>query len=158
MLESAEQGQQQAASDFLNVLLSTDPSWISDEDIREYLRQHCPQPPKRFSMLLCASSPRRALLALDAAYSNPDRHREIIWADHVVADAIWKDENKFLTTNETNAASAQLQKLRTSDEWWVRLYVVEIMNKHEFLRDERVLESLRRDKHESVRRAARREE
>lgn len=159
MLDSTDPAQREQAEVLLEVLLRAwQPRWISNDDIRDYLKEHFPQPPERFVELLSYLSPSTALLSIDAAYSNPDRHREIIWADHVIADAIWKQEHDFVKAEDTRTTLAELDKLSKFDEWWVCLYVVEIMKKHRFLRDERVLELLRRDKHDFVRQAARREE
>jgi hypothetical protein len=156
MLDSARPAQREEAELLLKGLLSSQPPWIDDRDLRDYLRERAPEPPLRFVELLLSVSPHAGLLALNAALPENDRHRAIDWADHVVADAIWKQEHDFVKPEDTSAALAELDKLAKLDEWWARLYVAEVMNKHRFLRDGKLVERLKQDKHESVRRAAQR--
>jgi hypothetical protein len=68
-------------------------------------------------------------------------------AEHIISDAIWLRENRFeerfqMTLPE---AAGELAKLAKQEEWWARLYVVEIMRRHRELRDAAVLEQLRKD-------------
>jgi hypothetical protein len=158
MLECADNGQREQAETFLGLVLGWQPQWISDEDLCRYFQENCPEPPARFAGFLSSLAPRTALLSLDAAYPEPDRHRVVLWAEHVVADAIWKQEHDFLKSEDTAAALAQLAELSELDEWWARLYVAEVISKNRFLRDDKLIERLKKDKHESVRRAAQRAE
>lgn len=51
-------------------------------------------------------------------------------------------------------AERQLEKLANHSEWWARLYVAAIMRRHWELRDPDVLDKLKNDSHELVRKAA----
>ena len=82
--------------------------------------------------------------------------KEILLAAHIVDNAIWLQENKFDDQFQTAMpeAKAQLAKLSQYDQWWVRLYVAEIMRRHRELRQVEVLQKLQKDDNASVRKVA----
>lgn len=81
-----------------------------------------------------------------------EESRALLWAEHVVANAVWKYEHGFLKPDEADAAaSEQLSELSQSPTWWARLYVAQIMHQNASLRDARVVAALEHDKHELVR-------
>lgn len=139
------------AETLLNLMITGQPSWISNDDISEYFRQNCKQPPLRFVGFLSSFAPRSALLSLDKAYPDPERHRIVIWAEHVVSDSIWKHQNHFPQAGSDAAATSQLAILAKRPEWWVRLYAAEIMRLNPWLAEKKLVEQLRRDDHELVR-------
>ena len=83
--------------------------------------------------------------------------KEILLAGHVVSNAIWLKGNKFdeQFQEASPRAKEQLAKLARHSEFWVRLYVAEIMRRHRELQLPDVLEKLRDDDHELVSKAAR---
>jgi hypothetical protein len=96
----------------------------------------------------------------DAIPPRPDNPRqrenkgpdEIFVAEKIISHAIslknWEN-GKLLPE-----AKAQLAKLANHDEWWVRLYVAEIMRRHRELRVVEILEKLAGDSNSLVSKAA----
>jgi hypothetical protein len=85
---------------------------------------------------------------LSRSFNRPDeseKKRELYWAEHVIRDAIWKIHFRFSKPADIEAAKAELDKLSQVDQWWVKRYVLEIMRREKELRDEKVLERLRKD-------------
>ena len=85
----------------------------------------------------------------------PCHHRTILWAEHVVADTLWKLQHGFDKPDDLTNAVAQLKILAARRQWWARLYVAEIMRQHHELEDASVMNKLRDDPDEHVRDAAR---
>lgn len=85
-----------------------------------------------------------------------DQQREFLLAAHVVDNAIWLKENEFdeQLKQALPEAQEQLAKLSEHDQWWVRLYVAEIMRRHRELRLADVLDKLSEDANPSVSKAA----
>lgn len=85
-----------------------------------------------------------------------DPPKDILLAAHIVDNAIWLKTNKF--DEHLHAAlpdaKVQLAKLADRKEWWVRLYVAEIMRRHPELRVAEVVENLSHDGNGSVSKAA----
>jgi hypothetical protein len=73
--------------------------------------------------------------------------REIELAEHIVSNAIWLKENGFAERFQAALPEANetLTTLANHDEWWVRLYVAYIMQKHPELRQEDVMQQLGND-------------
>jgi hypothetical protein len=96
----------------------------------------------------------------DAAVEKPepvdDPPKEILLEAHIVEHAIWLKRYKFdeQFRKALPEAKEQLTKLAERKEWWVRLYVAEIMRRHRELRMDDVLQKLRDDSNESVSKAA----
>jgi hypothetical protein len=86
-----------------------------------------------------------------------EQQREIRLTARLVANAIWFAENEHdvrlqATLPEVNE---RLAKLAAHDQWWARLYVVEIMRRHRELQQDDVLRKLTEDENELVNEAAR---
>lgn len=81
--------------------------------------------------------------------------REILLAEHVVANAIWLKQNKFYLRfgMALPEAKEQLTKLSKNEKWWARRYVVEIMRRYPELRVDTVWDDLSDDDNELVRKA-----
>jgi len=122
--------------------------------------------PEAFVKYIFDALPGNALLAI--AFANYEAHADhegqeptprdtqtsdIIWAEHIISDAIWRRINGFDERFEeiNQEAVAELEKLSKHDAWWVRLYVAEIVKQHPELGAEGVVERLRQDKYELVR-------
>lgn len=73
--------------------------------------------------------------------------KEILLAEHIVSNAIWLKKKKFdeQFQKALPKAKQQLAKLAEYDQWWARLYVVQIMRRHRELRLDDVLDRLSRD-------------
>jgi len=95
-------------------------------------------------------------------------NEELRWADHIVNDAI--KNAKFLSVFSKapegprdavvtlerltrEEATFQLEKLSKSDDWWVRLYVAEILRRHPAFGSPELIARLGADKHPLVREA-----
>lgn len=98
-----------------------------------------------------------ALLTLMRAHQlrEPEDLKEILWAEHTVADVLWKQQYGFIGRDEIEPAAAlELAKLSVHQEWWVRLYVSEIMRKHPAFRQQGLAEQLTSDNNQLVRESA----
>ena len=102
------------------------------------------------------SDPGAALLFLARAHSSaPDVLKPILWAEHVVADSVWRQEHGFLGADQVDPdALKELQKLSKHEYWWSRLYVAQMMRKHPAFRRRETIVALKQDKHPLVRRVA----
>ena len=82
--------------------------------------------------------------------------REVLLAEHTVGNAIWLKENRFGEEFQKALpeATSELAKLAEHDQWWVRLYVAEIMRQHRELRQRAVVQQLASDSNPLVSKAA----
>lgn len=115
-------------------------------------------PPAQLVAYMYQRSPGTALLCLSSIYvpttDPPERYREVLWAEHVVSDVLWKHKYGFLDKSEVPAeAAAELEKLSKHEAWWARLYVAEILRQHPQFRTPALIDRLKADAHELVRRA-----
>jgi hypothetical protein len=86
----------------------------------------------------------------------PEELREVLWAEHVVSDSIWKKTHGFVERDTVDPlVSEQLERLAGHTEWWARLYVPTIMKRHPTLQSADLLEKLSKDPDTSVANAAR---
>lgn len=100
------------------------------------------------------SEPGTAVVMLMRAHvgDNPKEKRPILWAEHLVADVLWKWKHGFLKRGvvEPEAVEA-LWDLSDHPRWWARLYVAEIMRQHPPFRTDELIAVLLTDPDESVR-------
>lgn len=62
-----------------------------------------------------------------------ERWRELQLAQHVIYDSLWREYRRYIPEDTMTAdADATLDALAGAEEWWVRLYVVEVMLRHDF--------------------------
>jgi hypothetical protein len=114
------------------------------------------EPAEELIRYMYESDPGEALLTLMRAYQlrRPAELKELLWAEHVVSDVLWKQRNGFLKRDEIEPAAAQeLASLAGHEAWWVRLYVAEIMHQHPAFRQPGLVETLQGDAHHLVREA-----
>lgn len=115
-------------------------------------------PPAELVEYLFEADAGAALLLLMRAggLREPDRIRPILWAEHTIADTLWKQRYGFLAEDETEPAAVdQLAMLARHEAWWARRYAVEIMRSHAEFRSEVLLVRLENDEVSLVRDAAR---
>ena len=128
----------------------------SFDTLAGYLAGH-DKVPDSFIASMFRLSPGEALSRVGVKYlTDRERWRQLIWADHIVADAVWKREHDFLQAADVEAASAQLEMLSKFDEWWVRRYVVEMLVRQPLFRRDEIVQRLRNDPHPLVRAAIQR--
>lgn len=106
-----------------------------------------------------ATSPGTALLAMTRATrlgeSDHPKLRRLVWAEHVIADVIWKHDNGFLEPDRsTPEANEQFTLLARDDVWWVRLYAAEVARQHAALGTPEERSRLRSDADPAVRSVA----
>ena len=112
--------------------------------------------------------PGNALLAFAYAYDNaskarkdpgsdawPEDMKQLLWAEHVVSDAVWRIENEHWDRIDEirPQAIAELEELSKHDAWWVRLYAAHVVKRHSQLAADGLKERLRKDKHVLIREA-----
>jgi hypothetical protein len=99
-------------------------------------------------------SPSSAFLAL-VENSQPvgDEQRDLLWAEHVISDAVWKQKHGFdeALGQAKPMAFDQLQALSHNDQWWVRLYVAEVLRRYPDLGTPEMIDRLKTDEHDLVR-------
>ncbi|MEX0676598.1 MAG: hypothetical protein WD063_05955 [Pirellulales bacterium] len=100
-------------------------------------------------------SPDDALQSFVLAVYQDERRKPLLWARHVVDDALWKRQNGFVPAKEPDAVvTRELEKMAGRDEWWARLYAAEIIRQHpEFGKDE-LVKRLADDPHPLVQKTA----
>lgn len=122
-------------------------------------------PPSSLIEYMYRKAPGEALRACEMAFSKHfnDKHnipreqriatrQAVLWASHVVADILWQQENGFVRSDETTPeALEQLATLSAFDQWWVRLYVAEILRSEPEFQTDGVVAALRQDAHPLVR-------
>lgn len=111
-------------------------------------------PPTALVLYLYESDPGAALLMMMRASGvhDPDAIKSILWSEHVVADALWRQQYGFLKPDQSDPAAArELSRLARRPEWWSRLYVVEILHQHQAFRRDSLVAALKRDPDERVR-------
>jgi len=116
------------------------------------------QSPQRWPVIQIAfwKAPTASLMyyvQTESRLQNRDKMNVILWAQHTVDDVLWKQQLHFGKPGDLRTAIDELDKLSRFDEWWVKLYVAEIVRRHEELRDEKILERLRKDSNELVAKA-----
>lgn len=110
--------------------------------------------PEGFVSYIFLQAPGEALLAyVRASTFSKEQANEYLWSEHVVSDAIWKKEHGFQQEFDAAkpAALEELTALSQHEQWWVRLYVAEILRRHPEFRTPLLMERLRKDEHELVR-------
>jgi len=133
---------------------------VNYNDYKDYVRSKLirnEEVPGPFVEYIFERLPGHALMVFYHAHGPKDR--DILLAEHTIRNVIWLKENGFAEEfqKELLGAKAQLLKLAAHNDWWVRLYVAEIMRLHAELRDEHVMEALASDSNELVAKAAQKE-
>jgi hypothetical protein len=126
-----------------------------------YLRGYADQggwPPRNAMEFLYRKGPSAALLTMTKAYHNgpeTEKTRAIKWAEysvrHVLALKSFHRGDKL--PEATRDAVKALDELSKFEEWWVRLYVAEILSQHPEFRTEVMATRLSFDNDELVRQA-----
>ncbi len=126
------------------------------EIIAESVRQGKPLPLDLIEYMY-ERSPGLALRTMMRALAerDPQRIKTLLWAEHVVAGVIWKQQYGFLKPSEIEPAAAeQLDKLAQDDAWWVRLYVAEVVGQHRVFETPNLKAQLQADDASIVRQSA----
>ncbi len=115
------------------------------------------EPQASLIMHMFESDPGVALLTLMRASQmrNPVEMKPILWAEHVVADLMWRRQFGFVEAKAVDPAVVrELDKLSQHTAWWARLYVAEIIRKNPELGTKSIRDRLVADSHELVRKSA----
>ncbi len=102
--------------------------------------------PQRAVQSLYWQAPSAAFLEIAAQIlpGDLDTLAQLQSAQHVIDHAVWK-RWRGLTREELQAALSELDKLSKFDEWWVKLYVAEMLRRHDVFRRGDILQRLRKD-------------
>lgn len=144
-------------------------NWLAGTEDRSYPRgpdysqyrafiafkvQNGEEPPRGLVQYMYRAEPGLAMLTFMRAYGLAGRKeaKPILWAEHLVADVLWKWKHGFLKRGvvEPEAVEA-LWDLSDHPRWWARLYVAEIMRQHPPFRTDELIAVLLADPDESVR-------
>lgn len=117
-------------------------------------REALPRPLIRY---MYESHPAQAVLTMLSAFPGQQRlaaddRKLILWAEHQVADVLWKWRHGFLPQDKVEPEAAKaLADLVHHEQWWVRLYVAETIRQHPQFRTDEAIAILLLDPDESVR-------
>ncbi|MBK8268538.1 MAG: hypothetical protein IPK83_09645 [Planctomycetes bacterium] len=90
---------------------------------------------------------------------DPADIKPILWAEHTVADLLWKRRNGFVGPKDTSQeAVAELETLSRHSLWWVRLFAAEVIRNIPELATPGMKERLQSDENGAVREAATRKQ
>lgn len=114
-------------------------------------------PPLAFIEYMYTSNPGEAMrTCMSVFWDRQESMQPVLWAEHVVADVLRKQECKFIGPHETTPeAIAELGRLSKHRAWWARLYVAAILRQEPEFRTEDLMKRLRTDSHPLVRKAIR---
>lgn len=116
--------------------------------------RHGNDPPRGLVGHMYESEPGLGLLTLMRSYIryNPAETKPILWAEHLVADVLWKWKHGFLDRGKVEPEALEaLEELAQHSRWWARLYVAEIMREHPKFRTDDLIAGLVVDEDASVR-------
>ncbi len=98
-------------------------------------------------------SPGAAIELMATTVYQGDAQKPLLWARHVIDDLLWKRRFGFAPPNQPDpAATEQLQKMIARDESWARAYAAAVIREHRELGTPDLVEKLKGDKSEVVRR------
>ena len=107
-----------------------------------------------FAAYLFRKYPGESLTSFARATYNDARRKPFMWAEHVVNDWLWKREFGFAPEKVPDSAvTEQVEKMVNRDEWWARLYAAEIVRQHPEFGTPTLVDMLKSDKSELVRKA-----
>lgn len=118
----------------------------------DYLSSHAEAP--RFVLYLYGHNPNKAFILLSRVRGKKkaDAEPSLLLAQHIVADALWKQQYGFLPKDKVEPEAAkQLALMAKRPEWWARLYAATIMKQHSAFRDPALVKTLTADKNALVR-------
>jgi hypothetical protein len=100
-------------------------------------------------------SPGQALQTFTMVVYHDERRKPLLWARHVVDDALWKRQYGFVPPKEPDeAVTKELEKMAGRNEWWARLYAAEIIRQHPEFGTEELAKRLTDDPHALVQKTA----
>jgi len=83
-----------------------------------------------------------------------DEERALLLAEREISTMVWKQQYNLVAPGEVGpGAAASLKELSENKNWWVRLYVAEIMKQHPGFRNAAIVESFKKDENKLVREA-----
>jgi len=113
--------------------------------------------PRPLIRYMYESHPGEAVLTMMRAFPAQhhlavDERKPILWTEHQVAEVFWKWKHGFLPKDKVESEAAKaLRRLVHHKQWWVRLYVVEILRQHSTFRTDELIAILQKDPHEGLR-------
>lgn len=125
--------------------------------VRPVLEVNSAQPPERLVLWMFDRDAGAALRELTAVYGrnlSRDQVAQAVWAEHVIADQVWRQEYGFAMSGAPDAGTTeQLSRMAQSPAWWMRTYAAAVMGKHPALRSAELVRRLSEDTHPIVRKA-----
>ena len=117
-----------------------------------------PSPPRELARYMFHISAHQAFVSMIDALDLPESMvQQVVTQERAIDTCLWKQKFDFIDRDAvTPEAEAAFQNLAQRDEWWVQLYVIAIMARHDEFRDEQIVEALAKSKHEIVRKGVKR--
>ncbi len=123
--------------------------------LEEAMRMGAPLPPGLVRYLYETHAGTALLLLAGIDDLERRERRAILWAEHVIADVLWKQQHGFLEQHRVEPAAAhELSLLVTHDRWWARLYAARVMVTSPGFREWEAIERLANDGNALVREPA----
>lgn len=117
-----------------------------------FLASQKQNPPRLLVFHMIRTAPTEALSVMQRIYLDQQpKWRHLLWANHLVQITNWRLERGFAEEADIDAAFLELEKLSQFQEWWVRLYVVEILRHRPEFRRGDIIERLTKDPDQTVR-------
>jgi hypothetical protein len=145
-LDSGQTSAAQASRALLRWAAPPDPRARADYSyFRPYLQAH-PEPPASLLLWMYDHDPAAALAEMRTIYGtklDDGERRNIALGEQVVSEVLWRQKAGLLKIGELdNTAKAQLEALSEMPQWWVRLYVAEVLLKNPRLRTQQIVDRL----------------
>ena len=163
LLEAHDERLYDVAQDFLGPFIQCecDGIQITFRAFDEYFRQEKLNVPRGLVRFMYDRAPGKSLLYLGRNQGrvlswSREEYNSLFWVEHQVADVLWKwryyylPRNQLLRNQVTPEAAEALADLVDHPQWWVRLYVAEIMRQHPAFRTDELIAVLLADTDESV--------
>lgn len=113
------------------------------------------EPPKRIVLYMYERSPGIAMLQLAQFNASDQEFKKATWTEHNVSDVIWKRKYGFpIQAEQMQSVRADLKGLSESPAWSIRAYAAAITKMHPELAVPGLVEGLKADKSEIVRKLA----
>jgi hypothetical protein len=129
------------------------PDFVLYRGYIEYELRNSRELPRDLVLYLTETEPGLALMTLmrSVIQYDPKQTRPILWAEHQVADVLWKWRHDFLERDKVEDAAVEaLRELSHHPRWWARLYVAEIMRQYPAFRADDLMAALIEDPDPSV--------
>ncbi|MFI5378694.1 MAG: hypothetical protein ACHRHE_05320 [Tepidisphaerales bacterium] len=154
-LDTAQGTAADAGRNLLRYAAPPDPRGRKDfSHFKPYLETHASPPPARLVLWMYEHDPAAAMWLMRDVYGanmTADDFRSLSLGEHVISEILFRQQAGLVPPGEFDQPAVdQLARLALYRQWWVRLYVANVLLKNPPLRKPQVLDMLRNDADELV--------